>query len=49
MCRRNHLLGCCSCAFGLGILVGSGLESGLICLCFGIGLLLAGISLIRRK
>ncbi len=49
MCRRNQLWGCCSCALGLGVLVGSGMESGLLCLSLGIGLLLAGLSLFRRR
>jgi len=49
MCRRNQLLGWCGCAFGLGVLVGAGLESGLLCLCLGMGLILAGISLVRRR
>ena len=49
MCRRNHLLGCCAACLGLGLLVGRGLESGLLCLCFGFGLLALGLGCIRQK
>lgn len=49
MCRRNHLLGCCAACLGLGVLLGSGLESGLLCLGLGIGLLILGLSLFRQK
>lgn len=49
MCRRNHLAGCCAGFFGLGLLVGCGLESGLLCTCMGIGLIGAGLSFLRRK
>ena len=31
MCRRNHLCGCALIAFGLGVLIGSFLESGFFC------------------
>ncbi len=49
MCRRNHLLGCCGACFGLGLLVGCGLESGLLATCAGIGLICFGLSLLRQK
>jgi hypothetical protein len=49
MCRRNHLTGCCGICFGLGLLVGCGLESGLLSTCIGIGLIVAGLSFLRQK
>lgn len=49
MCRRNHLLGCCGACFGLGLLVGCGLESGLLATCAGIGLIVLGFSFLRQK
>jgi len=49
MCRRNHLLGCCCAALGIGVLLGAGLESGLVSICVGVGLILAGLSLLRQK
>ena len=49
MCRRNHLTGCCATCFGLGLMVGCGLESGLLATCIGVGLLLAGLSILRQK
>lgn len=49
MCRRNHLLGCCGVAFGLGLLIGHCFESGLLSVVIGIGLILIGLSLIRQK
>jgi hypothetical protein len=49
MCRRNHLTGCCAALFGLGLLVGCALESGLLSTCIGVGLILAGLSFLRQK
>lgn len=49
MCRRNHLLGCCVLAFGLGVLVGLSLESGFFCFCGAIGLIIFGMCLLRQK
>ena len=42
-------MGCCSACFGLGLLVGSGLESGLLATCAGIGLICLGLSFLRQK
>jgi len=49
MCRQNQLWGYMSIAFGLGILVGTWLEGGFWCHCLGIGLLIVGCSIVRRK
>lgn len=49
MCRQNQLFGCSLMAFGFGILIGMWLESGFLCGCLGIGLLICGLSMTRRK
>lgn len=49
MCRKNQLLGCCAGAFGLGLLVGYCIESGFLCICIGIGLILVGLSFLKQK
>ncbi len=49
MCRQNQLFGFCLMAFGLGVLVGLGLEGGFLCWCLGIGLILAGICGLGKK
>lgn len=49
MCRRNQLPGFCAVSFGLGLLLGCGIESGLLCLCAGFGLILCGVWIIRQK
>ena len=42
-------MGCCAAFLGLGVLVGSGFESGLLCTCVGIGLIFVGLGCIRQK
>jgi hypothetical protein len=49
MCRRNQLLGCCALSLGLGVLLGRGLESGLLCFCIGVGLVILGFGCVRQK
>lgn len=49
MCRQNQVMGFCLIAFGLGILVGLGLEGGFLCWCLGIGLILSGICGLGKK
>lgn len=49
MCRRNHLLSCCAAFFGLGLLVGRGMESGLLTLCLGLGLIILAVACLRKK
>ena len=48
MCRQTLLYGGCLLAFGLGVLVGTWLTSGLVCHLFGCGMILLGFLLIRR-
>ena len=49
MCRRNHLLGCSIATFGLGMLIGYLTDSGFVCICGGISLILLGCVLRRQK
>ena len=49
MCRKNYLLSCCGVCFGLGLLVGCSLESGLLSTFLGIGLICLGIFFLRQK
>lgn len=48
MCRQNSLYGGCLLAFGLGVLVGTWLKSGLVCHLFGITLIVLGFFVIRK-
>jgi hypothetical protein len=38
MCRKNQLCGCALIAFGLGLLIGTFLESGFFCFLIGLGI-----------
>ncbi len=49
MCRRNQLLGCALLTFGLGVLVGTWLESGLFCHLFGMFAIFSGLAVCRKK
>lgn len=49
MCRRNQLLGWILLAFGLGLLVGKCLESGFLSTVVGIGLIVIGFCVMRRR
>ena len=49
MCRQNHLWGCAVMTFGLGILIGMLLESGLLCCLLGVGLILLGLFFLKGK
>lgn len=49
MCRRNQLWGFMLTAFGVGVLVGTWLESGLFCHLFGLLLIFCGIGICGRK
>ena len=42
-------MGCCAAFLGLGVLFGSGFESGLLCKCIAFGLILLGLCFIRQK
>lgn len=49
MCRQNQLWGCMLIAFGVGILIGLWLEGGFLCGCLGLGLLVLGLCVARKK
>lgn len=49
MCRQNQLYGGCLLAFGLGVLIGTWLTSGLLCHLIGFGLIVLGFCIIRRR
>ena len=48
MCRQNHLYGGCVLAFGLGVLIGTWLESGRVGQVLGFGLIALGFTVIRK-
>lgn len=48
MCRYNQLWGGILIAFGIGVLVGTWLEGGFLCNCFGIGLAITGFVVTRK-
>lgn len=49
MCRKNQLCGCALIAFGLGLLIGSCLESGFFCFFIGVGIMALGFWCSGRK
>ena len=49
MCRKNQLCGCAVMAFGVGVLLGLWIEGGFFAHCFGIGMLLLGFCIGRKK
>lgn len=49
MCRHNILLGCILTALGLGLLIGNWAGGGFLFHCLGLGLLLSGCLLLRKK
>ena len=49
MCRQNQLFGCAMIAFGLGVLIGTWLESGFLCHCMGLATLVFGVCVLRKK
>ncbi len=49
MCRKNHLHGCCALYFGLGLMVGHSIESWLVCVCGGIGLIVLGCIVMKQR
>ncbi len=48
MCRYNQLWGCALIAFGIGVLIGALLEGGFLCNCFGIGLAVLGLVVMKK-
>ena len=49
MCRMNCFRGFCLLSFGLGLIVGHCLESWLLCCCGGMGLVLLGLCIARKR
>ena len=49
MCRKKYLQGCCMAAFGLGLLVGNGLDHWFLCCFSGIGLIMFGFCMMWKK
>ena len=49
MCRYNQLWGIVLVAFGFGVLVGTWLSGAFFCHCLGVGVILTGLCIIRRK
>lgn len=49
MCRLWALWGWMAISFGVGILVGMRLERGFFPICFGLGLICAGVCILRKK
>ncbi|MBQ2854726.1 MAG: hypothetical protein IJE81_04555 [Oscillospiraceae bacterium] len=49
MCRKKQLQGWCMVCFGLGLMVGYGQESWLLCSLGGLGLIVAGLVLTKRR
>lgn len=49
MCRQNQLWGCMLLAFGFGVLVGHWIEGGFFACCFGLGMMLIGCGMARKK
>ena len=48
MCRQNHLYGGCLLSFGLGLLVGTWITSGLVCHLFGVAVIVLGLGILRK-
>ena len=49
MCRYSFLRGVGFMAFGIGLLIGCGMESGFWCCVLGIGAIISGIVFLQRK
>ena len=49
MCRQNQLWGFVLIAFGAGVLIGTWLEGGFLCHCFGFGPIVGGLGILRKK
>ena len=49
MCRKKYLRGFCLVCFGLGLIVGHCVESWLLCCGGGMGLVLLGLCLTRKR
>ncbi len=49
MCRKNQVIGIAAIAFGIGILVGGQIGSGLWCSCVAVGVIAAGLTFLQKK
>lgn len=49
MCRKNQLLAVALAGAGIGLLLACFFESGFIQCFFGIGLIIAGVTLLQKK
>ena len=49
MCRKNQLCGCALITFGLGLLIGTWLESGFFSFLIGIGIMALGFWCAGKK
>lgn len=49
MCRRNQLIGLALLAFGLGLLIGCWLETGLSRICISVIAIGGGVLLLQKK
>lgn len=49
MCRRNQVWGWLLAAFGLGLLIGTQIESGFLCVCLSFGAIIIGFAVSRKN
>lgn len=49
MCRKNQVWGFSGVAFGLGLLIGCGMESGFWCCALGIGAIVVGFVTVCKR
>ena len=49
MCRRDRLLGILAAGVGIGMLLACFFESGFLCCCVGLGLLVTGVLVLQKK
>lgn len=49
MCRRNQIPGFCLASFGLGVLIGSYIETGFFTLLLGTALIAGGLWVLLKK
>lgn len=49
MCRQNQLWGWILIAFGLGFSIGQCIQGGFLCTCLGVGLMILGCCMMRKR
>lgn len=49
MCRKNQLYGFTLIAFGVGLMIGNWLESGIFCFLLGLGGVFLGLWMLGKK